>query len=417
MIDFIQEIYGTVMRNKLRTLLTGFAVSWGIFMLIVLLGAGNGVINAMMEQSADLNLNSVEVYPGKTTEAYKGLREGRNISFTDKDRQTTRHHFPDEIAETGATLSLSSTTLSNGGNYVSLSLNGVTPNLRQINGVKLVEGRFVNRADIEQRRKVIVIHTKTAETLFKNKYNGVGQYVRAGQSEYLVAGIYTDRGNIGTPDAYVPLTTLQTVYGKGDSLSTLAFNTQGMTTEAANDTFDTRFRTLMGKEHLFNPDDRGAIWISNHFTQYLQQQTGTNILRIAIWVVGLLTLLSGVVGVSNIMLITVKERTHEFGIRKALGATPFSILKLIIVESIVITTFFGYIGMVAGIGATEYMNILAGEQTMNAGAFTFTFFKNPTVSIGVAVQATLTLIIAGTLAGFFPARKAALVRPIEALRN
>lgn len=417
MIDFIQEIYGTVMRNKLRTLLTGFAVSWGIFMLIVLLGAGNGVINAMEEQSSDLNLNSVEVYPGQTAKAYKGLREGRKIGFTDKDRRTTRQHFTDEISETGATLSQAGTTLSNGGSYVSLDLTGVTPNIQQINGIKLVRGRFINRKDIEERRKIIVIHTKAAETLFRNKYNGVGCYLKAGASEYLVAGIYTDRGNIGTPDAYVPLTTLQTVFGKGDSLSTLAFNTQGMTTQAANDTFDTRFRSLMGKEHLFSPDDQGAIWISNHFTQYLQQQTGTNILRIAIWVVGLLTLLSGVVGVSNIMLITVKERTHEFGIRKALGATPFSILKLIIAESIIITTFFGYVGMTAGIAVTEYMNMLAGEQTVNGGAFTFTVFKNPTVDLGIAIQATLTLIIAGTLAGFFPARKAALVRPIEALRN
>lgn len=405
------------MRNKLRTLLTGFAVSWGIFMLIVLLGAGNGVINAMEEQSSDLNLNSVEVYPGQTAKAYKGLREGRKIGFTDKDRRTTRQHFTDEISETGATLSQAGTTLSNGGSYVSLDLTGVTPNIQQINGIKLVRGRFINRKDIEERRKIIVIHTKAAETLFRNKYNGVGRYLKAGASEYLVAGIYTDKGNIGTPDAYVPLTTLQTVFGKGDSLSTLAFNTQGMTTQATNDTFDTRFRSLMGKEHLFSPDDQGAIWISNHFTQYLQQQTGTNILRIAIWVVGLLTLLSGVVGVSNIMLITVKERTHEFGIRKALGATPFSILKLIIAESIIITTFFGYVGMTAGIAVTEYMNMLAGEQTVNGGAFTFTVFKNPTVDLGIAIQATLTLIIAGTLAGFFPARKAALVRPIEALRN
>lgn len=417
MLDFIQEIYGTVMRNKLRTLLTGFAVSWGIFMLIVLLGAGNGVINAMEDQSAGLNLNSVEVYPGTTTQAYKGLREGRSVSFTDKDRHLTQRHFPEEITETGATLSQNGVTLSSGDYYTSLNLNGVTPNVQQINGVRMVEGRFVNRMDIAQRRRIIVIHTKTAATLFKSEHNGIGQYLKAGNSSYLVAGIYTDKGNIGTPDAYVPLTTLQSVYGKGDTLSTLAFNTQNMTTEAANDTFESRFRTVMGKAHLFNPDDHGTLWISNHFTQYLQQQNGMSILRIAIWIVGLLTLLSGVVGVSNIMLITVKERTHEFGIRKALGATPFSILKLIIVESIVITTFFGYVGMVAGIAVTEYMNVLAGEKMVNAGAFSFTVFKNPTVDFAVALRATFTLITAGTLAGFFPARKAAMIRPIEALRN
>lgn len=167
---------------------------------------------------------------------------------------------------------------------------------------------------------------------------------------------------------------------------------------------------------MFAADDDGAIWIWNRFTQYLQQQAANQTLHIAIWVIGIFTLLSGIVGVSNIMLITVRERTHEFGIRKALGAKPSSILWLIISESVVITTFFGYIGMVAGIAVTEYMNKVAGTQTMDAGLFSVTVFENPTVDIHIAIQATLTLIIAGTLAGLFPARKAVRIRPIEALR-
>ncbi len=417
MLDFIQEIYGTVMRNKLRTLLTGFAVAWGIFILIVLLGAGNGVINALASQSAGLNLNSVEMAPGMTSETYKGLKKGRQINFSDKDLQRMDRHFPGQISEMGATLQQGGVTLNVGKQYLSLSLNGVTPNVQGINGVKMAEGRFINRKDIELDRKVIVIHTKAAKTLFKDEHNGVGRYVKGGNTDYLVVGIYTDKGNVGTPDAYVPLSTLQRVYGKGDTLSTLAFNTQGMTTVEKNDTFEANVRGLMAHTHTFSPEDNGAVWISNHISEYLQEQNAMSILRVSIWVIGLFTLLSGIVGVSNIMLITVKERTHEFGIRKALGASPFSILKLIIVESVVITTFFGYIGMVAGIAATEYMSAMAGEQTVDAGFMQFTVFKDPTVDISTALQATFTLILAGTLAGFFPARKAAMVRPIEALQG
>ena len=168
---------------------------------------------------------------------------------------------------------------------------------------------------------------------------------------------------------------------------------------------------------VFEADDRSAIWIRNRFKQFLQQETGSDLLRTAIWVIGIFTLLSGIVGVSNIMLITVKERTHEFGIRKALGAKPMSILGLIIAESITITTFFGYIGMVAGIAVTEYMNAVSGAQVMDIGVASATVFENPTVDLHIAIQATLTLIIAGTLAGFFPARKAVMIRPIEALRG
>lgn len=192
--------------------------------------------------------------------------------------------------------------------------------------------------------------------------------------------------------------------------------TRGLDTEEKNEIFEKEYRKAIGIHHRFTADDKGAIWMWNRFTQFLQQEKGMRILTIAIWVIGIFTLLSGIVGVSNIMLITVKERTREFGIRKALGAKPISILWLIIAESVTITTFFGYIGMVAGIAATEYMNTVAGNQTVDAGVFTETVFLNPTVDISIAIQATMTLVIAGTLAGFFPARKAVMIRPIEALR-
>ena len=298
-----------------------------------------------------------------------------------------------------------------------MSLSGVYPNHTEVEVVKLFKGRFINEIDIKERRKVIVLHKKTAEILFdKTHTEPIGQFVNAGNVVYQVVGLYNDKGDSGDSDAYIPFTTLQTIYNKGDKLNNLVMTTKNLETIEANEAFEAHYRKVLGANHRFDPTDHSAIWIWNRFTNYLQQQQGSNMLRIAIWVIGIFTLLSGIVGVSNIMLITVKERTREFGIRKALGAKPLSILWLIIVESVTITTIFGYIGMVAGIGVTEWMNSAFGNQTMDTGMWTETVFLNPTVDIRIAIQATLTLIIAGTLAGLFPARKAVSIRPIEALR-
>ena len=371
MIDLWQEIYGTIKRNKLRTFLTGFAVAWGIFMLIVLLGAGNGIIHAFEQNASERALNSIRLGGGWTTKSYEGLKEGRRIQMENKDLAATEKYFPDNIITAG---------------------------------------------DSKERRKVIILHKKSAEILFgKSNTEPVGRFVNAGGVAYQVAGLYEDQGDQSSV-AFIPFSTLQTIYNKGDKLNNIIFTTKNLTSEEANEAFEKEYRKVIAANHRFDPEDEGAIWIWNRFTQYIQTQNVADLLRTAIWVIGIFTLLSGIVGVSNIMLITVKERTREFGIRKALGAKPFSILWLIIVESVTITTFFGYIGMVAGIGVTEWMNSAFGTQTADTGMFQARMFSDPTVDIGIAIQATLTLIIAGTLAGFFPARKAVSISPIEALR-
>lgn len=416
MIDLWQEIYGTIKRNKLRTFLTGFAVAWGIFMLIVLLGAGNGIIHAFEENASERALNSIKLGGGWTTKPYNGLKEGRYIEMNNKDLAATEKFFPDNIIQAGATLQQSNVNISFGQEYINIRLMGVHPNYVESEAIKNASGRFVNKNDIKERRKVIILHKKSAEILFgKSHTEPVGQFVNAGGVTYQVVGIYDDQGNQGSM-AFIPFSTLQTIYNKGDKLNNIIFTTKNLTSEESNEAFEKEYRKVIAANHRFDPTDESAIWIWNRFTQYLQTQNAGNILRTAIWVVGIFTLLSGIVGVSNIMLITVKERTREFGIRKALGAKPFSILWLIIVESVVITTFFGYIGMVAGIGATEWMNAAFGTQTADAGMFQAKMFTNPTVDIGIAIQATLTLVIAGTLAGFFPAKKAVSISPIEALR-
>ena len=400
MFDIWQEIYGTIKRNKLRTFLTGFAVAWGIFMLIVLLGAGNGIIHAFDQSSSERALNSIRIFPGWTSKPYAGLKEGRRVRLENNDLEATEKFFPDHVISAGATVRQSNVNVSFGQEYVNISLMGVHPNYTEVETVKTADGRFINQNDLKERRKVMVIHKKTAEILFgKTHTEPIGQFVNASGVAYQIVGIYNDQGDREASEAYIPFSTLQTIYNKGEQLNNIIFTTKNLETIESNEIFEANYRRVIGASRRFDPQDNSAIWIWNRFTDYMRTQNAMGMLRTAIWVIGIFTLLSGIVGVSNIMLITVKERTREFGIRKALGAKPLSILWLIIVESVTITTLFGYIGMVAGIAVTEWMNSAFGNQTMDAGMFQQTMFSNPTVDLGIAIQATLTLIIAGTLAG------------------
>lgn len=415
--DIIVEIWSTVRRNKLRTALTGFAVAWGIFMLIFLLGAGNGLINAMMLQNSKFLDNSMMVGGGMTTKAYDGLKEGRSITLNDKDMAVTDNNFSSNVEETGGSYSVSGITVSQGANYVSSTLEGVYPNEIEINKKEMLYGRFINDIDIEQKRKVLVLSEDDAKELMpQGTQRLVGSHVDVGGYAFRVVGVYkADRSGMKV-SAYTAFTTIRTIYNKGDKVGTILFSFKGLDTQEANDAFEAQYRARINRNHRAAPDDESSVWIWNRFTQNLQMNMGMNMIRTALWIVGLFTLLSGIVGVSNIMLITVKERTREFGIRKAIGARPLSILRLIIIESIVITTFFGYIGMLAGIAANEYMDATIGRMKVNSGLFEATMFYNPTVGIGVCIAATVVMIVAGTLAGLIPARKAARIRPIEALR-
>lgn len=418
-LDIWQEIFSTIRRNKLRTFLTGFAVSWGIFMLIILLGSGNGLINGFTSNFADRAMNSMRASTWRTSMPYAGMQSGRRIRLDNIDLQLTEKEFDNYIIQAGATLYQGSVTLSFGSDYVSSNLMGVHPSYTDIEPYKISEGngRFINGLDVKERRKVIVIHPKTAQTLFKSG-NAIGQFINANGIAYKVIGIYVQNNDRSDQDAFIPFTTAQAIYNKGNQVDHILFSTKNLNTVEANKEFEKQFRKTIAAHHQFNPEDNSAMWVWNRFTDYLETMNAQSILNIAIWIIGIFTLLSGIVGVSNIMLITVKERTKEFGIRKALGASPASILSLIILESIVITTIFGYIGMVVGIGVTEwasgYFDALAAAQATDE--MSFTIFKNPTVSLNVAIQATVVLIGAGTLAGFFPARKAVQIKPIEALR-
>lgn len=415
--ELIKEIWSTSKRNKLRTSLTGFAVAWGIFMLIFLLGAGNGLINAQLQQSTRFLANSMRVFPGETSKAYKGLKEGRSITLNDKDILISNKTYGQYVDDVGGRLEQYNVNINYGENYVaSQSLVGVAPTHPKIDKTELIAGRFINEIDMKEQRKNVVLSRSQAKELCKDYRSLVGKNVKISNLNFQVVGIYKDDESRNNTEAFIAYSTIKTIYAKGDDAGSLEFTIKNLKTKEDNEQFEKNYRASINNNHQAAPDDERTIWLWNRYMDNIQMNQGIAIMQTALWIVGLFTLLSGIVGVSNIMLITVKERTREFGVRKAIGAKPWSILKLIITESIIITSFFGYIGMVCGVAANEIMDATIGHTTVDTGLFKAAMFVNPTVGISTCIGATITIVIAGTIAGLIPAIKAARIRPIEALR-
>lgn len=415
--ELIKEIWSTSKRNKLRTSLTGFAVAWGIFMLIFLLGAGNGLINAQLQQSTRFLANSMRVFPGETSKAYKGLKEGRSITLNDKDILISNKTYGQYVDDVGGRLEQYNVNINYGDNYVaSQSLVGVAPTHPKIDKTELIAGRFINEIDMKEQRKNVVLSRSQAKELCKDYRSLVGKNVKISNLNFQVVGIYKDDESRNNTEAFIAYSTVKIIYAKGDDAGSLEFTIKNLKTKEDNKQFEKNYRASINNNHQAAPDDERTIWLWNRYMDNIQMNQGIAIMQTALWIVGLFTLLSGIVGVSNIMLITVKERTREFGVRKAIGAKPWSILKLIITESIIITSFFGYIGMVCGVAANEIMDATIGHTTVDTGLFKAAMFVNPTVGLGTCIGATITIVIAGTIAGVIPAIKAARIRPIEALR-
>ena len=415
--ELIKEIWSTSKRNKLRTSLTGFAVAWGIFMLIFLLGAGNGLINAQLQQSTRFLANSMRVFPGETSKAYKGLKEGRSITLNDRDILISNQTYGQYVDDVGGRLEQYNVNINYGDNYVaSQSLVGVAPTHPKIDKTEMIAGRFINEIDMKDQRKNVVLSRSQAKELSKDYRSLVGKNVKISNLNFQVVGIYKDDESRNNTDAFIAYSTIKTIYAKGDDAGSLEFTIKNLKTQEDNEQFEKNYRASINNNHQAAPDDDRTIWLWNRYMDNIQMNQGIAIMQTALWIVGLFTLLSGIVGVSNITLITVKERTREFGVRKAIGAKPWSILKLIITESIIITSFFGYIGMVCGVAANEIMDATIGHTTVDTGLFKAAMFVNPTVGLGTCIGATIAIVIAGTIAGLIPAIKAARIRPIEALR-
>ena len=419
--DLFREIFSSLRQNKLRTTLTGFAVAWGIFMLISLLGAGNGVLNALMANSSGAMDQSMVAYGGFTSKPWAGYEKGRRILLDHRDVDVLESGlFAENVDEVCPVVSQFDDMVF-GDRKLEVRVLGITPVLRDIQNMQVVAGRFLNELDLRERRKVLVLGTAEAEQLLgagKEAASLVGRHVKVGPFLWQVVGLYKTDESMGggVSDVYGPFPTVRDIYDKGTEIVQIFFSYHDLETEGESDRFETALRQAVNARHAAAPDDEGTLYVWNRRTSSRQMAKAVKIIRTALWILGLFTLLSGIVGVSNIMLITVRERTHEFGIRKAIGARPASLLKLIIAESVLITAFFGYIGMVLGLVANEIMDATLGDKPVDAGLFRISMFVDPTVGIDVAVKATLLLVVAGTVAGLIPAWKAARVKPIEALR-
>ena len=407
-LDKWQEIFHTIRKNKLRTFLTGFSVAWGIFMLMVLLGSGNGLENGIKSEFQGDAVNRIWVTQGQTTLPYKGMKPGRRIQFTNEDYESAKNNIEGIEYISGRFNIFQNTTVSYKNEYGSYDIVCCHPDYGFVENLEIINGRFLNNLDIEDYRKSTAIGRIVKEALFKDE-PAVGKYIKVSGVPFKVVGVFSDIG--GERDerrVYLPVSSAQVVFNNGNRINNFNMTTQQGTLEESRRMVD-QVRNDLSARHNFDPEDLRAVSIFNNVEQYKQFLDLFAAIRLFIWIIGTGTIIAGIVGVSNIMMIVVKERTKEIGVRKALGATPFSIISLILQESVLITAFAGYVGLVLGVGLMELISPMFENSD--------TFFKNPGVDLRVAISATILLVVSGAVAGFIPARKAASIKPIEALRD
>lgn len=416
--ELLLEIGTSIRRNKLRTFLTGFSVAWGIFMLVILLGSGNGLQNGVLSNFGSYAVNSINLYGGWTSKPYMGYNKGRRIQLRNNDLEILVREFP-EVREVAANSWFSDKTASNGSRFLKIWQRGSLPKIERIEGVKIVRGRFIDERDIRLYRKTIVIDSQMQSILFPGT-DPLGAKLKIGNAIFTVVGIYEGDANRTSAMCYIPLSTGQLIYNANNPVvNNAVFTVEGISTDQAMKDFEKRLLRRLSAEHHFDPTDESALWIDNNMERYKEMMTVFGGISLFVWIIGLGTLFAGIVGVSNIMLVTVTERTFEFGIRKALGAKPSSIIRLILTESVMVTATFGYIGMVLGVAVMEGVNYFITHQPAqdSGSGFAPTIFLNPTLDLSVAVSATAVLVAAGLIAGYIPAYRAAQLKTIDALRH
>jgi len=406
-LDTWQEILDTLRKNKLRTFLTGFSVAWGIFMLILLLGSGEGLRHGVEYQFRDDAVNSVWISSGQTTVPHKGLRPGRQVQFRNGDYDEFRRDIAGIEHLTGRFWIRGTLTVSYGRESGSFDVRCVHPDHQHLERTLIVRGRYLNEPDIVEHRKVAVVGVNVQRDLFKGK-DPLGEHLEINGIAFKVVGVFEDEGPDGERSKiYLPVSTAQRAFNGADRLGQMMFTT-GQATLAESEQTAEEVRQRLALRHSFAPEDKRAIFVRNNNEAFARVLGLIRGIRSFVWVIGIGTVLAGVVGVSNIMLIAVRERTKEIGVRKALGATPGSIVGMVLQESVFLTGVSGYVGLVLGVFVLELAaKPLEGQE----------MFRHPEVDLGIAVSATLLLVVAGTLAGFVPARRAAAIRPVEALRD
>lgn len=404
--DSWQEIAETLRKNKLRSILTGFSVAWGIFMLIILLGSGKGLNNGVEGMFMDDNFNSFFIRRDVTSLPYKGMNAGRRIQFNNDDYAALASLYP-EVSHSTARYMRWDIEAVYGRESGRFSLRAVHPDHVYLENSVIKDGRFINKRDLQDFRKVACIGAYTAQQLFKEQ-NPIGEYIRVDGVNFRVVGVFTDEGGQGEESViYTPVTTAQRLFGAGEEVHMVLLAVNPDVPFSRMKEMKQEIKDELARRKQFDPNDERAVSVRNMREEVEHFQSILDGIRLFIWVIGIGTLIAGIVGVSNIMVITVKERTKEIGIRKALGATPSSIVGLILQESIFITTVAGYIGLVLGVALLEALGPVIDTP----------YFRRPEVDMNVAISATILLIIGGAIAGYIPARRAASIRPVEALKD
>ncbi len=405
--DKYEEIFAHIMQNKLRTLLTCFSVSWGIFMLVLLLGTGNGLENGVRKDFEKDATNSIRFSPGQTSIPYQGLEQGRRLRFTNRDYELTKSQTKGIEYISARYFKWSNNTIVYGRETGSYGIWAVHSDHRYIERSLPQSGRMFNQSDIDQYKKVALIGKDIEKELFAGK-SAVGEYFQINGLMFRVVGVFSDPGDQRQERIiYIPISTSQRVFSGGNRIHNFV-----MTVDEAevsdSKSIEHSIKKEMSVRHRFDPGDDRALYIRNNLERFQKITNLFSNIRAFVWIIGIGSIIAGIVGVSNIMLIAVKERTKEIGIRKALGASPWSIVDMIITESVILTSISGYVGMIFGIITLELMaKVIKGVD----------YFSNPEVDLKVAFGAIILLVITGTLAGYFPARKAAAIEPVEALRD
>lgn len=405
-LDKWQEILATIKKNKLRTILTAFSVAWGIFILIILLAAGQGLRNGAQEQFGRDAANSIWINARETSMAYGGYKPGRKIQLTNADFYHVKNKVEGVDHATATFTWRENKILSYKKEHAGFLVRSCAPDHYLLEKAKIISGRFINEIDFNEFRKVCVIGLPVQEALFK-KEDPINKFIDVGGTAYKVVGTFNDPGKGDNDRIYIPLLTAQRINNGKDNVGVIWASTGTVSVERSEQMVN-EIRNSLAKKYNFNPEDKNAIGVFNNNVEYKRIMSLLDGIKWFVIIIGIFTLIAGIVGISNIMMIIVKERTKEIGVRKALGATPISIVMLIIQESVFITGIAGYVGLMAGIGVVELIRYFKLEGD---------FFKNPEVDLSIALTSVVLIIVAGALAGLFPALKAAKVEPITALRE
>ena len=417
MLDFFEEIFSTLKQNKLRAIMTGFSVSWGIFMLIILLGSGKGLEHGMEHNFAGAVKNSIWVYSGQTSQSHDGLKAGRRIRFTNEDYDLLKRKLNGVDNISGRLYLYDDISVTYKNEYGSYRVTCIMPEFGKIEVMEFIKGRFINKNDYKKFRKVVAVTQPVVDVLLKNeKDSPIGKYIKLGSIPFKIVGVFNDPEDKTSKKVYIPLSTGQKVFNGGNRIRNLAISTQA-TTVAENKAIETQLRNILARRHRFSVDDEKAIYVNNTLEHFKQAQGAFAGIKGFIWIIGIMTIIAGIVGVSNIMIILVKERTKEIGIRKAIGASPSSVVRLILSESVLITGIAGFVGLLLGMGVLFILDKIISKM-IEGGADQMNYiFNHPSADFNIAVTATLVLILAGLVAGYVPAKRAAAIKPIEALHD